>query len=134
MPDGVVTGVISLAQKPSAIAFSARFWLRTPNSSSSWRDRPRSLATFSAVWPMAMYASGTAPASRGSCQSTPPCAVSWVRFSESANNGLWVSGRLSEFPLANRDTVSTPAEMNTSPSPALIAWNAIRVVCTDDEQ
>ena len=27
-----------------------------------------------------------------------------------------------------------PAEMNALPSPALIAWNAIRVVCSDDEQ
>ncbi len=57
-----------------------------------------------------------------------------MRASASANTGLWVSGRLSELPFANRDTVSTPAEMNTSPSPALIAWKAMRVVWTDDEQ
>ena len=91
-------------------------------------------ATFSAVWPMAMYASGTAPFSRGSTQSTPPWAVSAVRRSPSAKTGLCVSGSESELPLAKRETVSTPAEMNTSPSPALIAWNAIRVVCTDEEQ
>ena len=36
--------------------------------------------------------------------------------------------------VANRDTISTPAEMNTSPSPALIAWTAIRVVCTEEAQ
>ncbi|BBX20588.1 hypothetical protein MDUV_54480 [Mycolicibacterium duvalii] len=36
--------------------------------------------------------------------------------------------------VADRETVSTPAEMNASPSPALIAWKAIRVVCSDDEQ
>jgi acetyl-CoA acetyltransferase len=30
--------------------------------------------------------------------------------------------------------VGQPAEMKTSPSPALIAWNAMRVVCSDDEQ
>ena len=48
--------------------------------------------------------------------------------------GSWCPGRLSELPLANRETVSTPAEMNTSPSPALMAWKAIRVVCTDEEQ
>ncbi len=54
VPSGVVTGVISRCQKPSLIAFSARFWLRTPNSSSSWRVSPRSVATFSAVWPIAM--------------------------------------------------------------------------------
>ena len=45
-----------------------------------------------------------------------------------------MSGQWSEVPLANRETVSTPAEMNASPSPALIAWNAIRVVCTEEEQ
>ena len=39
----------------------------------------------------------------------------------SANAGFWVSGCESELPLAKRDTVSTPAEMKTSPSPALIA-------------
>jgi hypothetical protein len=45
-----------------------------------------------------------------------------------------VSGQWSEVPLPKRDTVSTPAETKTSPSPALIAWNAIRVVCTDEAQ
>jgi hypothetical protein len=53
-PSGKVTGVMSLAQKPSAMAFSARFWLRTPNSSCSSRDMPMSCCTFSAVWPIAM--------------------------------------------------------------------------------
>ena len=48
--------------------------------------------------------------------------------------GLTVSGMWSEVPLAKRETVSTPAEMNTSPSPALMAWKAIRVVCTEEEQ
>ncbi|CNK13206.1 Uncharacterised protein [Mycobacterium tuberculosis] len=56
------------------------------------------------------------------------------RSCAASNSGFLVSGRESELPLANRDTVSTPAEMNASPSPALIAWNAIRVVCSDDEQ
>ena len=64
----------------------------------------------------------------------PPAALSVVRASASAKSGLWVSGHESEVPLANRDTVSTPAEMKTSPSPALIACIAIRVVCKDDEQ
>jgi hypothetical protein len=54
VPSGVVTGVISRAQKPSLIAFSARFWDLTPNSSSSSRLSPRSRATFSAVCPIAM--------------------------------------------------------------------------------
>ncbi len=57
-----------------------------------------------------------------------------MRCLASPNTGFIVSGRLSELPFAKRETVSTPAEMNTSPSPALIAWNAIRVVCTDEEQ
>ena len=57
-----------------------------------------------------------------------------MRSSASAKTGLWVSGQLSEVPLPNRETVSTPAETNTSPSPALIAWKAIRVVCTDEAQ
>jgi hypothetical protein len=42
VPVGVLTGVISRCQNPSAIAFSARFWLRTPNSSMSSRVTPLS--------------------------------------------------------------------------------------------
>ena len=57
-----------------------------------------------------------------------------MRAPASSKSGLRVPGMWSEVPLANRDTVSTPAETKMSPSPALIAWNAIRVVCTDDEQ
>ena len=57
-----------------------------------------------------------------------------VRWAASSNRGFLVSGKESELPLMNRDTVSTPAEMNASPSPALIAWKAIRMVCSDDEQ
>ena len=53
-PSGRVAGVMSRCQKPSAIAFSARFCDRTPNSSCSARPIPRSWATFSAVWPIAM--------------------------------------------------------------------------------
>ena len=45
-----------------------------------------------------------------------------------------VSGSESLLPLTCRLTVSTPAEMNTCPSPALIACMAIRVVCRDDAQ
>jgi hypothetical protein len=33
-----------------------------------------------------------------------------------------------------RLTVSTPAAMNTSPSPALMAWAAMRIDMSDDEQ
>ena len=38
------------------------------------------------------------------------------------------------MPFMNRLTVSTPPETNTSPSPALIACAAMRMVCNDDEQ
>ena len=79
--------------------------------------------------------SGMTPSARGSCHgSAPPSAVCLVRARASSKTGFWVSGWLSELPLTNRETVSTPAEMNTSPSPALIAWNAIREVCTLEEQ
>ena len=60
--------------------------------------------------------------------------VSSVRAPASSKSGLRVPGMWSEVPLAKRDTVSTPAETKMSPSPALIAWKAIRVVCTDEEQ
>ncbi len=45
-----------------------------------------------------------------------------------------MSGSESLLPLTNLLTHSTPAEMYASPSPALMAWNAIRMVCSDDEQ
>ena len=54
VPSGVVTGMISRSKKPSAMAFSARFCDRTPNSSCSRRLMPREVARFSAVWPIAM--------------------------------------------------------------------------------
>ena len=57
-----------------------------------------------------------------------------MRACASANIAFLLFGPPSAAPSPNRDTVSTPAEMNASPSPALIAWNAIRVVCSDDEQ
>ena len=58
----------------------------------------------------------------------------FVRSRASAKIGLCVSGSESELPLVKRETVSTPAEMKAWPSPALIAWKAIREVCTDEEQ
>lgn len=134
MPSGVVTGVISRAQKPFLMASSARFCERTPNSSMSWRVTPLRRARFSAVCPIAMYASGIRPSSRGSCQEEPSlCATAAVRASASANSGLWVS-RMSEEPLTERETISTPAEMKTSPSPALMACSAMREVWSEEEQ
>ncbi len=53
-PSGRVTGTISRSNTPLAMAFSARFWERTPNSSCSARLTPYAVATFSAVCPMAM--------------------------------------------------------------------------------
>ena len=44
------------------------------------------------------------------------------------------AGEGDAFISAGVETVSTPADRNTSPSPALIAWKAIREVCSDDEQ
>ena len=78
--------------------------------------------------------SGTAPSARGSCHSTPPCAACSDRARAAAKTGFMVSGQLSELPFAYRLTHSTPALTKTSPSPALIAWNAIRVVCSEDAQ
>src|ERR1035438_1161238 len=76
-----------------------------------------------------------APSWRGSCQASAPAPDRCtLRASASAKTGLCVSGQLSLLPVANRLTHSTPADTNTSPSPALMAWNAIRVVCSDDEQ
>ena len=40
----------------------------------------------------------------------------------------------SVVPFEYRDTVSIPAETQTLPFPARIAWNAIRTVCTDEPQ
>ncbi len=38
------------------------------------------------------------------------------------------------MPNWKRLDVSTPPATNTSPSPALMAWAAMRIVCSDDEQ
>ena len=63
-----------------------------------------------------------------------PFAAAAARVAAPAKIGFWVSGIASEWPLTNRDTVSTPAEMKTSPSPALIACIAILEVCREDAQ
>jgi hypothetical protein len=41
---------------------------------------------------------------------------------------------MSAAPWANRLTVSTPAATKASPSPTLMAWAAMRIACSDDEQ
>src|SRR2546421_1413984 len=88
--------------------------------------------------------SGSSPSARGSCQvGAPPCARVADRARAPSKTGFCQSpptiactsgGSPSELPRLYRDTHSTPAEMNTSPSPARIACIAIRVVCRDDEQ
>jgi len=55
-----------------------------------------------------------------------------VRPSDSAKSAL--CGPVSEAPYAKRLTVSTPAATKTSPSPARMAWAAMRIVCSEDEQ
>ena len=100
VPSGRVSGVMSRCQKPLASAFSARFCDRTPNSSCACRVMPRNCATFSAVWPIAMYTSGISPSSRGSCQSGAPAPErTVVRSCAPAKTGFCVSGQLSLLPL-----------------------------------
>lgn len=43
-------------------------------------------------------------------------------------------GMPSDIPCPKRLTASTPAAMNTSPSPARMAWAAMRMVCSEEEQ
>ena len=133
-PSGSVTGVISRCQKPLASAFSARFCDRTPNSSCSSRVMPRDSATFSAVCAHRDVDVGQLAVVRGSCHGDSASAVAAVRAFATSKAGFCVSGSESLLPLANRETHSTPPEMNTSPSPALIAWYAIRVDCSEEEQ
>ena len=79
--------------------------------------------------------SGSSPSSRGSCHGpASPLRARSARLCASSNSGFLVSGHESLLPLANLLTHSTPAEMYASPSPALMAWNAMRIVCSDDEQ
>ena len=115
-PSGSVYGVISSVKNPECCAATARCWLNAANSSCSARDTSSISATFSAVWPIPMYTSG-----RNGCGShgpPPPSARAAVRSSASATRGLCVSGMPSALPCTNRDTHSTPAATNTSPSPA----------------
>src|SRR6266540_5887344 len=80
--------------------------------------------------------SGTWPSWRGSCHVSLVSAYFSVRFTASANTGLNELGSPTpaEPKFTYRDTHSTPALTNTSPSPDRIAWNAILAVCTDDAQ
>ena len=78
---------------------------------------------------MAMYTSGRPCGGvHGPC---PP----WARCLVRSPDGLKTSfGAVSLAPDMYRLTVSTPAAMKQSPSPALMAWKAMRIVCRLDEQ
>jgi hypothetical protein len=132
VPSGAVTGVISRSKKPFFWASTARCWERSANSSISSRVTRSASATFSAVWPIAMYTSGRPGA--GVHGGWPPALRAVVRVSATANSGLWVSGSPSDMPFPKRLTVSTPPATNVSPSPAWMACAAMRIVCSDEEQ
>src|SRR6266508_4789512 len=80
--------------------------------------------------------SGTSPSSRGSCQVSLVSAYFSVLLTASSNTVLNELGSPTpaEPKFLYRDTHSTPALTNTSPSPDRIAWNSILAVCTDDAQ
>ena len=124
VPSGVVTGVISRSQKPSAMAFSARFCERTANSSISCagdvleqREVLRGLAHRDVdVGELAVARAGRSRCRR---RSRPPSATWALRVGEDRVLGVGQARRC--CPSTKRDTISTPAEMKTSPSPALMA-------------
>ena len=124
VPSARVTGAISRSKKPSAMAFSARFWLVTPHSSCRSREMPRSVATFSAVCPIERYTSGTSPSDLGSVHVALSLAICSLRALAAANLGFWASSEEPPAPaqLVYWETHSTPPEMKMSPSPALMAW------------
>jgi hypothetical protein len=57
---GTLTGEISSPNRPASIAARAFAWLASANSSCCWREIDRSFASFSAVSPINMSASGQA--------------------------------------------------------------------------
>ena len=85
---------IQLSQKNGQLAGSlidngVGFSIVQQNTGLGLTAMPISCCTFSAVWPIAMYASGRVPSSRGSCHaSAPPCARLSVRLTASSKSGL----------------------------------------------
>ena len=55
-------------------------------------------------------------------------------FSRPKTSGSWCFPSHRPCPMRNGSRIRTPAATNTSPSPALIACAAIRIVCNDEEQ
>ena len=127
---------MSRAQKPSAIASSARFCAADAELVLASRVTPASSRDVLGGLTHGDVGVGIRPSSRGSVPGAPALgARSAVRAAASANSGLRVSGSAVELPVTGSATThSTPAEMKTSPSPALMAWKAMRVVCRDEEQ
>ena len=94
VPSASVTGMISRSKNPFCWDSTARVWESSANSSCSARPTFSNSATFSAVWPMAMYTSGR-PAG-GLQGSVTAGARTLVRSSAAANSGLW--GPVSDAP------------------------------------
>ncbi len=115
---GIVTGTISSARRPAAIAASARSWLRSANASWSARATLNSAATFSAVSgiesiPYFAWVSGLT-------NRQPIVVSSILAVRENA---------LSAFGSTNgaRDILSTPPAIASDISPALIERAAIAI-------
>ncbi len=136
VPLGRVTGVMSCSQKPlvsaslgPVLAAHPELVLGLAADAADLGHVLRRLAHGDVHVGQAAVAPGVVSTPRRRRGPAPAVAASaW------ANTGFWVSGRPSEDPFTNRLTVSTPAAMNTSPSPALMAWKAMRVVCRLEAQ
>src|ERR1700687_1748897 len=115
VPSGSGTGVISRSKNPFFCASTARFCEMTAYSSMASRLTPNCSATFSAVTPMAMYISLTKSGR----------VLSRKRGLRSSTEN--------PLPLV-RLTDSTPPATYVLPSPALMAWNAMRMDCSDEAQ
>ena len=115
-PEGSGTGMISRAKIPSWPAWTARIWLCRAYLSISARVTSYLSATFSAVSPMLIKTSGN------------PSGLPGIR------RGLRVSGWSVNTPNGERVLDSTPTQTNAEPSPAFMAWKAIRTACSDDAQ
>ena len=115
-PEDSGTGMISRANIPSLVALTARIWLCRAYRSISSRVTSYLSATFSAVSPMLMKAAGRPSGFPGN------------------SRGFCVSGWSANLPSGERVLDSTPAHTNAEPSPALMAWKAIRTACSDDAQ
>jgi hypothetical protein len=63
-----------------------------------------------------------------------PEANALLRAMASLKSGLSVPSMPSDLPLSKRLTHSTPPATNTSPSPALMACAAMRMVWSDELQ